>query len=134
MATNEHEAARQERLGVFGEVDDLGYVGQVVARETHRVRPPALQHGEIVLMRLDLKVDQPNVVAGLSRRRGNQLEAQRLETEVDAGVHQSTGMNSEEPHEVILSILRILGRLGSVRNGCPGRSCRQAPQLSPYVR
>jgi hypothetical protein len=61
-------------------------------------------------MRLDLKVDQPNVVAGLSRRRGHQLEAKRLEAEVDARVHQSTGMNSEEPHEVTLSVLRIFGR------------------------
>ena len=98
MAANEDEAARQERFGVFGEIDDLGHVGQVVAGKTHRVRLPALQHGEIVLMPLDLKVDQPNVVAGPSRRRGNQLEAERLEAEKDARVHESTGMNGEEPH------------------------------------
>jgi len=69
-------------------------------------------------------------MAGPSRRRGDQLEANRLEAEVAARVHQSTWMNGEEPHEVILSVQRIFGHPNACvdpmvpdQSAC-GRSCQ----------
>ena len=63
VAADEDEAARQQRLGGPGEVDDLGHVGQVVAAKAHRVRPPLVSVAEVIPWRLDLEVDEPHVVA-----------------------------------------------------------------------
>ena len=49
-------------------------------------------------MVFDLQVDQPDLVAGVPRRRGDQLEPERLEPQKDFRVEQRPGMNAEKPH------------------------------------
>jgi hypothetical protein len=51
---------------------------------------------------LDLQVDQLDRVAGAPRRLGNELEAERLESQNYPRIEERTGMNTEKPHEYSL--------------------------------
>jgi hypothetical protein len=44
------------------------------------------------------QVEQPHLVAGLAASLGHPLQPQRLEPEVDLGVHQTAGMNEQDLH------------------------------------
>src|SRR5580704_18325032 len=67
-------------------------------------------------MAFDLKIDQRHLVPGLSRRRRDQLEAERFEPQKDPREHQRTGMDPEDSHRLPLraaSSPAILGQLAS---------------------
>jgi uncharacterized protein (DUF169 family) len=53
-------------------------------------------------MVLYLQVDQPDVVPGLPRRLGDELEAERLEAQEDLGIEERAGVDAEKPHEILL--------------------------------
>ena len=109
------------------QVEDLRHVGQVVAGEAHRVRPPAPQRGEEVAVGFHLKVDQLHVMAGLARCGGNQLQAERLQAQVHAGC--TSGRLDEPPaascHASPVRAQPALRRIGlpQSKNACVTRSC-----------
>ena len=74
------EDAGEARFRRFGEIDDLGDIGQVVAGKRDDIRPPALDGSEICTVVFDLKVDQSDLVAVLPRGRGDQFEPERLKS------------------------------------------------------
>ena len=82
----------------LGEIDDLGDVRQIIAGERDDVRPPPLDRTEIGAVVLDLKVDQPHLVAGLTRRRGDEFKPERLQPQKDFRIEQRPRMNPEKPH------------------------------------
>ena len=93
------ENARQPRLRRLREVDDLRNVRQVVAREGDDIGPPSLdQAQEESRCDLDLQIDQPHLVPGGARRRGDQLQPERLEPQEYLCVHQRAGMDAENFH------------------------------------
>ena len=51
--------ARQHRLRLLGEIDDLRDIGEVVAGERDEIRPPFRDQAAIVVVALDLQIDQP---------------------------------------------------------------------------
>ena len=82
-------------LGRLCEIDDLGHVGEVVAGKRDDVGAPAVEHPEVSRVVLDLQIDQLNQVAGAPRRRGHELETERLEPQKDLGIKQRAGMDTE---------------------------------------
>ena len=99
MPADADEHAGKARLGRLGEIDDLGNVRQVVAAKGDDVGLPALDRAEIGALVLDLQVEQPHRVAGLPRRRGDELEADRLEPQEYLRIGQRAGMDAEQPHQ-----------------------------------
>jgi hypothetical protein len=49
-------------------------------------------------MAFDLEIDQPDLVTMGKRRRGDQLEPERLQAQEHPGVHQGARMNTEQAH------------------------------------
>jgi hypothetical protein len=90
-------------LGVPGQVDHLGHVGQIVHREADRLRREGHELPPVFGVLKDLQVEQLYLVAGGSDRRGHPLEAERLQTEVQLGVHQRARMDEQHSHETISS-------------------------------
>src|SRR6185436_2043611 len=99
VAAREDEALRPALSRLAGEVEHLGHVGEVVEREPDRLRREARHLTEVVLVGKDLQIEQANVVTGLPYRRGYPLEPERLESQVDLGVHERTRMNQQHAHE-----------------------------------
>jgi hypothetical protein len=91
VSTDADEDAGKARLGCFGEIDDLGDVREVVATKGDDVRLPAPDRAEIGALVLNLQVEQPNRVSGLTRRGGDKFEADRLELEENLRVGQRAG-------------------------------------------
>src|SRR5262249_22462254 len=98
-------------------------IGEVVEGERHRVGPPAVERAEVIALRLDLQVEHAHLVSGLPRRRGDQLEPERLQPEVHLRVHETAGGNSGQPHRILLS-------LGSPSAGAATASPTTAPMNS----
>src|SRR4029434_7103673 len=53
-----------------------------------------------VRVREDLQIHQPDVVPVGAHGGGDPFEAERLEAEVDLGIHQGTGVNEQHAHEM----------------------------------
>ena len=99
MAADHDVGARRQPPGRLGEVDDLGQVGEVVAREGDDVRLPLINELDIILVAFYLQVDELDVVSTSPCSLGYQLETERLEAQVDLRVHKRTGMHSKKLHE-----------------------------------
>ena len=91
-------ASGKTAAACLGQIDHLGYVGQIIARDGDRVGTPFVELPAIVFGRLDLQVQEPHVVPRPARGRGDQLDAQRLQPQEDLGVHERAGMNGEDLH------------------------------------
>ena len=52
----------------------------------------------IVLVLEHLQVEQSHLMAGLAAGFGHPLQPQRLEPEINLGVHQTAGMNEKDLH------------------------------------
>jgi len=100
VAADADEGQREARLGGACEIDDLRDVGEVVAGEGDRFRPPALDQAKIGAVAFDLQIDQPDIVPGLPGGLRHQFEPQRLQPQEDLGVHQRPGMNAENLHRI----------------------------------
>src|SRR5438445_13671339 len=100
VSPNTDKGLRQARLRRLRKVDDLRNVGEVVARKSDDIRPPALEQSEKGGMVLDLQVDQLNRMPGLPRRLRDQLEAERLEPQEYLRVEERARMYAEKPHEI----------------------------------
>ena len=98
VAANADKGARHQVARSAGEIDDFRKVCEIIAAERDRVRLPALEQPEKILMGFALQVDQPHRVAGLSRGRGDKLQTERFETKINLRVHEAAGMNGEEFH------------------------------------
>ncbi len=122
MPADTDKDPRKAGLCLLGEIDDLGNVRQIVAGERDDVRPPALDHAVIGGVVLDLQIDQLDLMAGLARRLGHQLETDRLEPQKDFGVMEDTGKHAEEPHSN--SPLAIIGR-----RSWPDATTKRAPAI-----
>src|SRR5262249_30688721 len=101
-AADEHERAGQRGARLLREIDDLGYVGEVVPRERDDVRRPVVEQLEVVGVRLDLEVDHADGMPGLARGSRHELETHRLQAQEDLRVHETARMNREEPHCLLL--------------------------------
>ena len=62
VAAGKDKCAGANPRGELGELDHFGHVRQIIARDGDRIRLPFAQQAFEVLGRLDLKIDQPNVV------------------------------------------------------------------------
>jgi hypothetical protein len=82
VAADEHECRAPLRLGVLGEIDHLGHVGEVVHGEADGLRGERLDLAPVVRVLEDLQIEEPHVVAGGPHGRGHALEAERLQSEV----------------------------------------------------
>src|SRR5271170_101723 len=102
MPADANKDAGEARLRRLGQIDNLGDVRQVVAAEGDDIRLPALDRTKIGALVVDLEVEQPNRVAGLPRRRGDQFEADWLEPQKNLRVGQWAGMDAEQPHRYSL--------------------------------
>src|SRR4030095_15092219 len=81
------------------EVEHLGDVGEVVQAEADRLGLERLELTEVILVLEDLQVEQPTLMTGLAHCRRHALEPERLEAQVDLGVHQRARMNQQHAHE-----------------------------------
>ncbi len=75
MATHDDQAFRKPRTGRFGQINNFGDVCQVIARKSHGIRLPLVDHAEVVAVSLSLQIDDLNVVPCVSASRSNQLKA-----------------------------------------------------------
>ncbi len=112
MPTDADRRAGQHRLRRFGQINDLRDVGEVVARKRDDVGPPRAEQPEKGAVALDLEIDQLHLVPGLLRRRGHQLQAERLQPQKYLCVHQRAGMDAEDFHPTF-SRFRVVVRQGS---------------------
>ena len=98
VAPHEHEAPGVPRTGQLRQIDDLGNIRQVVARECHHVRLPVIDEPEVVLVRGRLQIDEPGLVARPADGGRDQLEPEGLEAQEDLRVHQGTGVDGQDSH------------------------------------
>src|SRR5271170_2246606 len=98
VAADGNKDAGKARFRRFGEIDDLGHVRQIITGERDDIRLPPLDRAEIGAVVLDLKVEQPDMVAISPRRRRNELKPERLKPQKDFRIEQWTRMNPEKPH------------------------------------
>jgi hypothetical protein len=96
VAADEHARPGQRRLDLFGQLHDLGDVGEIVDREADRVGSPRLQRRADVLDGQHLQVDEAHVVAGRLEGGCDTLDAERLETQEDLRENQWAGMNQQD--------------------------------------
>ena len=132
MPADADEHAGKARLGGLGEIDDFGNVRQVVAAEGDGVGLPALDRAEIGALVLDLEIEQAHRMAGLPRRRGDELEADRLEPQEYLRIGHRAGMDAEQPHQNSPSTRRARVRLA----GSPASIaayCEAEPPRFPRV-
>ncbi|GAA4495044.1 hypothetical protein GCM10023158_14320 [Gluconacetobacter tumulicola] len=80
------------------QIDNLRHVGQIVSGKTDSVGPEILDHAPIVAVGFHLQINDLHFVPGLSGRACHQLQAQRLQSQEDLGVHQRAGMDGEYSH------------------------------------
>ena len=92
------EAVRKPGLRRLGEVDDLGHVRQVVAAKRHEIGAPRIEQAEIGAMILDLQIDQPDLVACLFGRLGDELEPIGSRPQKDLGIMEHAGIDAEQSH------------------------------------
>src|SRR5215510_7835079 len=116
MAANTDETASQSQLGSLCQVDDLGDIGQVVARKRDKIRLPLCDQTVIVGVALDLQIDDSHRVVGTPRRLRHQFEAQWFKTQKDVRVEQRTRMNEKQSHLDLPGSIMALGIRGL--SGC----------------
>ena len=92
VPAGEDETILRRPLHVFGEIDHLGHVGEIIEREPHRIGAEALEFGEQIAMLENLQVDNSHVVAGRARCRRHPLHPQRFEPQINLAVHKRTRM------------------------------------------
>ena len=94
VPANADKHPRKARFRRLREIDDLGDICQVIAGKCNDIWPPALKQAKIRAMILDLQIDEPDFVAGTSRRLRDELEPQRFEPQENPGVEQGAGMDT----------------------------------------
>src|SRR6185295_5868042 len=72
--------------------------GQVVEREADRLGTPVAQRLLVVARREDLQVEQAHLVPRRLHRRGDALEPERLQTEIDLREHQRARVDEQHAH------------------------------------
>ena len=110
VSADKHKDIRPPSLGLLGQVDDLGDVGEVIARKRDHVGPPVVDRLQVTVLALDLEIEQPDLMSGLTRRLRDQLQTERLQAEEDLGVHERAGMHGEQSH--VASPLYSIGPTG----------------------
>ena len=98
VAPDEHEGVGPPGASQLRQIDDLGNIRQVVARECHHVRLPVIDEPEVVLVRGRLQIDEPGLVARPADGGRDQLEPEGLEAQEDLRVHQGTGVDGQDSH------------------------------------
>ena len=99
MSPDKDEGLRQLLLRQFRKIHDLRNIGQIVTAKCDCVGFPGADQRLVVFPGVCLQIDQPNIVPRLAARLSYHLEAERLQAQIDLGVHERTGMNCEELHE-----------------------------------
>jgi hypothetical protein len=98
VSADKHKDIRPPSLGLLGQVDDLRDVGEVIAGKRDHVGPPVVDRPQVTALALDLEIEQPDLMPGLTRRLRNQLQTERLQAEKDLGVQERAGMHGEQSH------------------------------------
>jgi len=86
VSSNTDKAVWKGCFGLLGEVNDFRDVGEVVARESNEIRPPFGDKPAIVLVPFNLKICEPNRMAGPSGCLCHQFEAERLKPQKHARI------------------------------------------------
>src|SRR5882724_6300759 len=81
-----------------GELNDFRNVGEVVQRESDRLRFKVAQFLKIVIVLEDLQVEEPDIMTSRSNGLGHSFQTQRFKPKVDLGVHQGTWMDQQHFH------------------------------------
>ena len=133
VSADEEKDIRPPALGLFGEVDDLRDVGEVIAGKRDHVGWADVDGLQIRVLALDLEIEQPDLMPGLTRRLRDQLQTERLEAKKDLGVHERAGMHGEQ-YACRLSPLTRLRQ--PVRAPSLGqlRAANSAPRLANHGR
>jgi hypothetical protein len=98
VSAYKYKDIRPPSLGLLGQVDDLRDVGEVVAGKRDHMGPPVVDRPQVTALALDLEIEQPDLMPGLTRSVRDQLEAERLQAEENSGVHERAGMHGEQSH------------------------------------
>jgi len=98
VAADGDERARQSKLRRLRQIDNLGHIGEVVARKGDAVRLPLRDHAVIGGVALDLQIDESGRIPRATGGLRHVLEAQRLEPQKNVRVKQWAGMNEENFH------------------------------------
>jgi hypothetical protein len=78
MPADADKHLRKTGLRLFGKIDNLGDVRQIIAGEGDDVRPPAFERSEIRAVVFDLQIDQLDLMSRLPRRLSDEFKADRL--------------------------------------------------------
>src|SRR5690606_21559348 len=89
MPPNEDEGVGQPAAHLLREVDHLRNVGEVVESESDGIRLERVELLEEIHVAEDLEIEDTHVVSGATRRRSHELDAERLEPQIDLRVHQA---------------------------------------------
>ena len=98
MTAGKDEALGPASFRLLGQVEDLGHIGQIVERKADGLRLEALDLPPVVLMLENLEIQEPHIVAGRAHRRGDALQAEGLEPQIDLRVHERAGMDEQYSH------------------------------------
>lgn len=98
-------ANKLENIGVAhpcgaAEVDNFRYIGEVVSRKTHHIRLKTVQQRPVILMGFSLQINKLHVMPGVSRRTCHQFQPEWLQPEKNLGIHQGTGVNRQDFHDI----------------------------------
>jgi hypothetical protein len=69
-----------------------------------------MDFSEIVRMVKDLEVEEMHLMASRPHRLRHPFESERLQTEINFGIHQATGMYQEDLHGVLLLSGELIAR------------------------
>ncbi len=100
VAAHEHERVRPPRLRVLGQIDHLGHVREVVHGEADRLRREGGQLLPVIDVGEDLQVEQADLVTRRAHRGRHAFETERLESQVELGVHQGARVHEQHSHGV----------------------------------
>ncbi len=98
VASHKDKRFRLKCFGRPGQVDQLRYVRQVIAREGHDIGAPFLDLTVVGRMVLNLKIEQANLVPGTLQRGRDEFDTQRLQPQENLRVKKRARMNGEYLH------------------------------------
>src|SRR2546421_8168106 len=98
MPTSENQAAVQQLASTSCQVDNLGYICQIIEREADCVGSPALQQPKKIAMGKNLQVKDADLMTGFADRGCDSLHTEWLQAQINLAIHQRAGMNQQNSH------------------------------------
>ena len=101
VAADENEGIGKLRARSLREIEDFRDVGEVIARERDDVGLPLIDDAKIIALSFRLEIDQLHLVPRVADGGRDEFQAQRLEPQVNLGIHEAARMDSEDLHNAV---------------------------------